>query len=1094
MKTKEPYILTNEDIYNWSPSDAVYNRGNDYYFEGLVSDLEFHPSTNEWTAIVEGSDWYDVSIEIRDGANILTYCDCPAYETYGACKHCVAVLLEIGEKTANQAYAERRTQNKGDTFTNTRDYHVTNRLIQSFSTRHQPTTIAKPVSNKKQPLTVEFHCKATSKRYIGYGNYLAVEMKVGVNRTYVVRSIGDFLERIINEDSHEFTKKFSYDPTEHHFIDEDMEIIKLLYYAFENEGFLRDQQQFSHWRQPSRNERYLTIPPFMAERFLQLVQERKVTMEALDKIYPTIEVQDAGTLPFSFNFEKKTASVFELDLKDLKNASLFDNYHYLFQNGVFYKLKPAQLELLSDFLDIQDTVNKSSISIHQEQIEPFLSHVIPGLKKVANINIAENISDQLIQHPLKAKLYLDLNEEDLIAKLEYHYGEIVIGPFHQEGSNQTEFILIRDVEKEQIIMNILEHTALKYNGQNFYIEGEEELYEFLYHAIPRLEEYAGIYMTGAIKSMILEENQTPSASIDIESGGDLLEISFNMDGIDPNEVQAILQSLVEKKKYYRLPDGAFVSLEGESIQTIDNLITELNTSQSELNDGKMQVPLYRGFQIDEMLNSGGHQDTAAKVSRKFQRLIQDIKNPELIDFTIPNSLNATLRDYQQVGFQWLKSLAHYRMGGILADDMGLGKTLQSIAYLLSEQKEREGEARKPSLIVAPASLVYNWNTEFEKFAPEMKVEVVYGTPNERTNIIKDGQADVYITSYPSLRQDLNLYKKISFDSMILDEAQAIKNHATKSAKAVKQIQAGKKFALSGTPIENSLDELWSIFDAILPGFFPNQKTFRGLPQEKVARMVRPFLLRRLKKDVLKELPDKIESVHYSELTHKQKELYVGYLDRIQSETKATLQQEGFNNSRMQILAALTRLRQLCCHPSLFLENFEGNSGKLDQLKELIMNAMENKKRLLIFSQFTSILELIRKELDDLGLGYFYLDGQTPSKERVQMTERFNDGEHNIFLISLKAGGTGLNLTGADTVVLYDLWWNPAIEEQAAGRAHRIGQKQVVQVMRMITKGTIEEKIYQLQQKKKELIEKVIQPGESMLARLSEDDIREILDI
>jgi len=354
--------------------------------------------------------------------------------------------------------------------------------------------------------------------------------------------------------------------------------------------------------------------------------------------------------------------------------------------------------------------------------------------------------------------------------------------------------------------------------------------------------------------------------------------------------------------------------------------------------------------------------------------------------------------------------------------------------------------------------------------------------------------DVYITSYHTLRQDLEWYKEQEFHTLILDEAQSIKNYASKIAQAVRAITAHKRFALSGTPIENSLDELWAIFQAIMPGFLHDQKTFRGLKPEYIARLVKPFILRRLKKDVLKELPDKIETVHYSELKKEQKELYLGYLDKIRSETKESLATEGLGKGRIKILAGLTRLRQLCCHPSLFIENYEGQSGKLEELFEIIENGRENGRKILIFSQFSSMLKIIREKLVQSGQSCFYLDGQTPAKERVQLVDDFNEGSETIFLISLKAGGTGLNLTGADTVVLYDLWWNPAIEEQAIGRAHRMGQKNVVQVIKLIAQGTIEEKINELQQSKKELIDQVIQTGETMLSSLSEDDIREILSI
>ncbi len=381
------------------------------------------------------------------------------------------------------------------------------------------------------------------------------------------------------------------------------------------------------------------------------------------------------------------------------------------------------------------------------------------------------------------------------------------------------------------------------------------------------------------------------------------------------------------------------------------------------------------------------------------------------------------------------------------------------------------------LIVSPASLIYNWKNELAKFAPDLHAVVASGTVQEREDLYQqEAKPDLWITSYQTLRQDIGTYENQEFSTLILDEAQTIKNFNTKTAKSVRVVKARNRFALSGTPVENSIDELWSIFQTILPGFFSKLSDFKKMDQEKIVRMIRPFLLRRIKKDVLSELPDKIETVHTSELTKEQKELYLAYLQKIQKETKDSLENEGFQKSRMKILAGLTRLRQICCHPALFVDDYQGASGKLQQLLELISDALESGRRILIFSQFTSMLAIIRQAFTEQGVSFFYLDGQTRAKDRVEMVDQFNQGEKNVFLISLKAGNTGLNLTGADTVILYDLWWNPAVENQAVGRVHRIGQRNVVQVVRLITQGTIEEKIHDLQQNKRDLIESVVQPA------------------
>jgi SNF2 family DNA or RNA helicase len=391
--------------------------------------------------------------------------------------------------------------------------------------------------------------------------------------------------------------------------------------------------------------------------------------------------------------------------------------------------------------------------------------------------------------------------------------------------------------------------------------------------------------------------------------------------------------------------------------------------------------------------------------------------------------------------------------------------------------------------------VYNWRNELKKFAPEVRAVIADGAKDERIQIVKNAsQYDVVITSYPLLRRDFGAYAKNVFHTLVLDEAQAFKNHTTQTAHAVKGIQAGYRFALTGTPVENGLDELWSIYDAVFPGLFPGRKAFHELSREVVAKRVRPFLLRRVKTDVLRELPEKIETLQASALLPEQKKLYVAYLAKLQQETLKHLDKETFHQNRIKILAGLTRLRQLCCHPALFVEDYEGSSAKFEQLIEILEECRNAGKRVLLFSQFTEMLGLIGRELGYNGIPFFYLDGNTPAATRVELCNRFNEGERDLFLASLKAGGTGLNLTGADTVILYDLWWNPAVEQQAADRAHRIGQKNVVQVIRLVAEGTVEEKMFELQQKKKNLIQEVIQPGQEALSSLTEQEIRELLMI
>ncbi|HAX1507852.1 TPA: DEAD/DEAH box helicase family protein [Enterococcus faecium] len=501
-------------------------------------------------------------------------------------------------------------------------------------------------------------------------------------------------------------------------------------------------------------------------------------------------------------------------------------------------------------------------------------------------------------------------------------------------------------------------------------------------------------------------------------------------------------------------------------------------------EGTIHVPKNQGLIIQNQLEKSN-----ATFSESFQTMVQDLIHPERYQAQLPKGLNATMRDYQKQGFRWLKMLGHYQFGGILADEMGLGKTLQTIAFLLSEKEERKSFS---ALIVAPASLIYNWQAEVRKFAPSLSIQVINGNKKEREELLaKD--TDIRVTSYASLRQDLANYQSQKIDYLILDEAQMVKNSSTKTAQALRELAVPQRFALSGTPIENNLEELWSLFATIMPGFFPTKTKFRELAAEEIAQMIRPFILRRDKQTVLKDLPEKTEMNLYSALTEEQKTVYLAYLRQMREEI-TSMDSEAFKKNRIGILAGLTRLRQICCDPRLFIEDYQGGSGKLEQVKDLLVAAKENKRRVLLFSQFTGMLTILQEELAELGISTFYLRGSTKPQDRLSMVDAFNAGEKDVFLISLKAGGTGLNLTGADTVILYDLWWNPAIEEQAAGRAHRIGQKNVVEVWRMISEGTIEERMDSLQQEKRELFQKVIQGNEEQLTKLTEEDIRMILSV
>lgn len=1049
-------ILNRESIRKLFPHH-IYERGLRYYQEDRVMGLSYNMAKQSWYAEVQGTEVYyvDVQLDEIEQGKIKPYCECPAFEVYHSCKHLAAVLLEI---------VEEETSSKDDAL----DQYVTKRYFEDIIALQESTG---DVFTEKFPMKVEYGI------LLHHMDKISLEIKTGVERTYVVRNVREFLDTVLENEPHFFTKKFTYDPQEHYFLQQDLDVLYELQ-SYILAGDLYTDRSF--YDRSTYDKRELLVPPLSFPTLLEKLMDRDLTVTVDKEIFKQIEVKKA-TSPIEFTVTHNDTDELVLQITGVEGTQFFKNYQLLFQGGVFYFPTREQLKVMDQtkrfgMLDQQ-------LPIAKDVADTFFSEALPVLKKSAPIEISEKVSEEIIELPLQAKLYLEESGDMIVGKLTYHYGTHEVDPFHDNAP--TEIIIIRDVEKEQRIMNLIEQSNFHFNGKQLYIkmDDDEELYHFLYTILPILDEHVELFLTSQIRSIIVEYEPIPSTFVNIQSDTNLLEIGFDITGVDEDEVKSIVQAVIERKRYYRLNSGAIVSLEGDEYQSMQQFFTDIDVGKKDLQDGKVLLPVYRGMQVDELI------ETKKSYDPSFRKLLNQLAAPEEQVYALPENLQADLRDYQKTGYQWFKSLSHYHLGGILADDMGLGKTLQTIAYLLSEPSDL------PHLVVVPSSVVFNWRNEIQRFAPDLTVATLVGSPEERLALFEEaGDTDVWITSYGTVRQDIELYREHRFKTLILDEAQFIKNYATKVSKAVREINAEKRFALSGTPIENSIDELWAIFQVVLPGLMPSQKDFRRLGTEKISSLTRPFILRRVKEDVLKELPEKIESVHVSELTQDQKELYVGYLQQLQEEATASMLSNSFQQNRMKILAGLTRLRQLCCHPSLFIENYEGESGKLNELMETVDNMIANGKRMLIFSQFTSMHEIIIERLQEAGIGYFYLHGGTDAEERVRMTEAYNNGENDVFLISLRAGGTGLNLTGADTVILYDLWWNPAVEDQAAGRAHRFGQKNVVQVIRFITEGTIEEKIYELQQKKRELIDQVIQPGEASLSSLSEEDIKALLNI
>jgi len=773
---------------------------------------------------------------------------------------------------------------------------------------------------------------------------------------------------------------------------------------------------------------------------------------------------DAGLFSFSV---QEFSDYFEMEISESERVNVFYGGAVLFRKGNVYLLNPKQISLLKEINELpQETKGRKCLQFDNSDRDR-LAACLPLFAQLGTVSAPERLQIR----PFSPIFFFDREDDGRIRlEIQFDYGDIQVTS-HQE---LEELPFASDAAVENKIFQVSLGAGFEAEFQSWrQALKPEAVYSFFHHTIPAFEKLGQVFLSDEINQIY--SLQTPQ--VQIESKGGLLEIQFDFQGIGQEEIDQALKALTNNQDFYISSSDQVYFFDEETKQIRQNL-QELGV---ELKDGSFQARKSLAYSLSQLFEG---RDRIA-FSEEFQHLAHDLTHPE--DFPLGEvQVQASLRDYQEKGVRWLQMLHHYGFGGILADDMGLGKTLQTIAFLTSQVTE---DSRV--LILAPSGLIYNWADEFRRFAPQLDLAVVHGLKANREEILSQNH-QIYVTSYSSFRQDSDLYQEMSFDFLFLDEAQVMKNAHTKIAQSLRQFVVPAVFALSGTPIENHLGELWSIFQIVLPGLLPNKKEFMKLPAEQVAQFIKPFVMRRKKEEVLTELPDLIEVVYKNELEDQQKAIYLAQLQQMRERLAQVTDQE-FQRSRVEILSGLMRLRQICDTPALFMDDYQGASGKLDSLRDLLLQVAAGGHRVLIFSQFKGMLEKIEQELPGLGLTSFKITGSTPAQDRQEMTKAFNQGERDAFLISLKAGGVGLNLTGADTVILVDLWWNPAVEAQAIGRAHRMGQEQKVEVYRLITKGTIEEKIQELQEQKKHLVSQVLDGTESR-ASLSLAEIREILGI
>ncbi|SOC42592.1 DEAD/DEAH box helicase [Ureibacillus acetophenoni] len=1068
-------IKINQKIIKEMCGTVSYKRGDSYYQANKVKINDY--SRNLCTATVYGAEEFNVTIESASG-NIQASCSCPSLENFSkSCQHVAAVLLAIFEK-----------KRQGNEATGTLDSHSQEGLLsEGILTLFQDEPIRKSRHQlhfeKRDILDVQFLLKPCQ---IGVGqNLFGVEVFIGQTK---IPSIRNFLQHIKLGKPCILTPTLYFDPNEHCFNNEvDAVLHQLIRVA-------RDEITFLNVL-PNNNsilvrDDLLLIPPSAWVGLSSLLEQTHVVLIEKDG-QPTQRLQFVdGVPPLQFLIDS-IESEYQLTIQGFDRMLLFSSYNAVLIDGKLYQIEAQDCERLTELQHMLAVPSTNTILIPVEQMEMFLNKVVPGLRKIGQVHLSEQLTEEMKKTPLVAKIYLDRLKNRLLVGLEFHYEHVVIQPLEQADQPKGPRI-IRDYKKEQEIINIMDNSGFMKTDGGYFMQNEELEFDFLNDVLPKLQSLAQIYATTAVRNRLVKKSVFPKITVKVnKERTNWLEFKFEMDGVSDKQVKEILQALEIKQKYYRLPNDSLLSLTTKEMEEVRRFLQAGPIQDDEI-ETTLNMPIMESLKFLELIDNS----KVFTPEESFRQFLDQLLHPETLEFEIPHSFEEVLRDYQKQGFKWMKALSTYGFGGVLADEMGLGKTVQSIAFIVSEL-ENIRASKKPVLIVCPSSLTYNWLHEIMKFAPDLQAIVMDGdlkTRKELQQSIENSEITVLITSYPLLRRDIAWYAKQTFHTVFFDEAQVFKNPTTQTARAVKKIKADNRFGLTGTPIENSEIELWSIYHVVFPQLFQGLEEYSYLTRKSISSRVRPFLLRRRKEDVLGELPDKNEELGVSELLPEQKQLYAAFLAKLRFDALKHLDKETLNKNKIRILAGLTRLRQICCHPGLFVDGYKGSSAKFEQLLQILEEAKLSGRRVLIFSQFTKMLELIGREITKSNQLYFYLDGQTPSEERVELCNRFNAGERDMFLISLKAGGTGLNLTGADTVILYDSWWNPAVEDQATSRAHRMGQKNTVQVIKLVARGTIEEKMNELQEKKKNLIADILEFEDQSTTTLTEEVIREILMI
>ena len=1064
---------------------------------------EYNDKNNfELKANVNGTEKYVTFVSVQRGEIEDISCTCPDYKKhYGVCKHSLATVIAFNklEEDEIKNKTDKEEKQAMDLESQEVKYRSFRQIVNNFYNEEVETIDDDKEEIVKSKGTINIEPKII---YDKFTNDMKIEFKIGDKRLYKLKSLSEFYDRMLNKSFYHYGDKLQFIHTRESFVEKDRPLLDfILKYAeiikYANSNSNSNYRYYGN----ALSDNTIIVSNTGLDDLFEILKGREVKFQR-DYTEEYIEFVD-GNPNLEFILNKDEVDYVIVPNQDVFKCNLLKGrrYKYILQQDRLCRLtkefENTNLKLLQSFR--QNYVTE--LHLKESDLSLLFSIVIP---KVKNAIIMGNIDDKLIEkytpENLQVKLFLDFDKNDyIIADVRFCYGNYEFNPLDEKNKPSVP----RDIVKETQSFNIFRKTGFMFDVKNlrFILPDDDKIYNFLTNDITYYMQKFEVLVTDNFKSKEVVKPKIGSLGVKVEN--DLLTIDLSKIEFDVKELKDIMSKYKLKKKYHRLKNGTFLDLEdNKEIAFFDKLVGGMGLDYKDLEEGEIKLPVNRSLYLNQLLQ--GIKGTEIIKNQEYKNIINNLNQDMLEDeYDLPKTLNAKLRYYQKTGYNWIRTLDAYHFGGILADDMGLGKTVQILSVILSYIEESNDS--KTSIVVSPSSLTLNWLNEAKKFAPNLKVQVIRGTSAERKRLIENiDKYDLIITSYDLLKRDIQYYKEYSFRYAIADEAQYLKNSTTQNAKAIKQIKSMSRFALTGTPIENSLAELWSIFDFIMPGYLFNYKDFKTKYEtpivkdedekslKKLKMLIEPFILRRTKKEVLTELPEKTVTVLNNEMDEEQEKLYLTYLAQAKEELADEIENNGFEKSQIKILALLTRLRQICCHPKLFIENYKGHSSKLDQCMEIVEDATEAGHKILIFSTYTSMFDLLEKELGARNINYFKLTGSTKVDERIKMVDEFNETNNaKVFLISLKAGGTGLNLTGADMVIHYDPWWNLSAENQATDRAYRIGQKNNVQVYKLITKNSIEEKIYELQKRKSELAQNMLSTKTTFVNKLSKEDIMKL---